>query len=114
MTQDRERTVIRYSKACRVRPARFLLAVAILAGVATPSLTWSADTEGPHYKPASRAPAPMDIRTNAYGASRSAPSALGIGDLAPDFLIPGVAGEISLERLRALGDVVLVFYRGHW
>ncbi len=91
------------------------LGIGTAAGLSAGQPAWSADEGGPHYKPASRAPAPMDIRTNAYGASRAAPEALGIGDAAPDFLIPRVGGgQLSLAQTRAQGDVVLVFYRGHW
>ncbi len=74
----------------------------------------------PRYKPSSRAPRPMDITTNAYGYSRNAPDALGIGDRAPDFQLPAAAGgnhpggAVELARLRQQGPVVLIFYRGHW
>ena len=69
----------------------------------------------PRYKPASRAPVAIDIRSNRYGASRSAPDALEIGDIAEDFSAPRVGGGIvSLGQLRSQGDVVLIFYRGHW
>ncbi len=69
----------------------------------------------PKYKPSSRAPEPLDIRTNAYGFSRSAPQALGIGDTVPDFSATNPQGQdIVLAELRAQGPVVIVFYRGHW
>ena len=71
--------------------------------------------EVPRYKPSSRSAEPVDITTNAYGASRDAPNALKIGDLAPDFLVPRAGGgEVSLARLRTDGPVALIFYRGHW
>ena len=77
-------------------------------------VTAEAPTAAPHYKPSSRSPE-MDIRTNAYGASRSAPDALRIGDQAPDFRVPIVGGgHLALTEIRASGPVVLVFYRGHW
>ena len=69
----------------------------------------------PAYKPSSRAPAPVDIRTNAYGYSANAPAALRIGETAPDFDVPGPFGtRVSLADLTAKGPAVLVFYRGHW
>jgi hypothetical protein len=72
-------------------------------------------TDHPRYKPSSRSPEPMDIRTNAYGASRSAPDALEIGDTAPDFTLPRAGGgALSLADLRGSGPVALIFYRGHW
>ena len=74
----------------------------------------SADT-GPRYKPSSRSPAPIDILTNAYGASDAAPHALGIGEAAPDFAAPRAGGGlVNTRTLRADGELVLVFYRGHW
>jgi hypothetical protein len=73
------------------------------------------DAPYPAYKPASRAPAPMDIRTNAYGASRSAPDALQIGDLAPHFNLPRAGGgAVSIVEKYESGPLVLIFYRGHW
>ena len=69
----------------------------------------------PRYKPASRSPEPIDITTNAYGASRDAPNALAIGARAPDFVLARAGGgEISLEAMRRRGPVALIFYRGHW
>lgn len=69
----------------------------------------------PRYKPSSRAPAAVDIRSNRYGASRSAPNALAIGEQAPDFSAPKAGGGlVSLRQLRKDGDVVIIFYRGHW
>lgn len=99
----------------RPRLAVAALGITLFAGLGSGQTTSSVASDGPRYKPASRAPAPMDIRTNAYGASRAAPEALGIGDAAPDFLIPRASGgQLSLAQTRARGDVVLVFYRGHW
>ncbi|MEM8766375.1 MAG: hypothetical protein AAGE43_02940 [Pseudomonadota bacterium] len=69
----------------------------------------------PLYKPSSRNPEPLDITSNAYGFSRSAPNALAIGDRAPDFRLRRAGGgELQLSEYLAGGDVVLVFYRGHW
>jgi hypothetical protein len=80
-----------------------------------PALPNAAEEVFPRYKPSSRSPAPMDIRTNAYGASRSAPDALEIGDVAPDFTLPRAGGgTVSLSRARTAGPVAIIFYRGHW
>jgi peroxiredoxin len=41
--------------------------------------------------------------------------AIGVGDNAPGFVLPGVDGrQISLEALLQQGPVVLTFYRGGW
>jgi hypothetical protein len=75
----------------------------------------AAEDPFPRYKPASRSPEPIDIRSNAYGASRSAPEALEIGDVAPDFLLPRAGGgTVSLTEALERGPVTLIFYRGHW
>ena len=69
----------------------------------------------PHYKPSSRSPEAMDITSNAYGFSRSAPEALELGRSAPDFSLPRAGGGTSsLAPARSQGPVVIVFYRGHW
>ena len=83
----------------------------------SPALASAAEDNQPYpvYKPASRSPEPIDIRSNAYGASRSAPDALGIGERVPDFTVPRVGGgSLALESVRKQGDVVIIFYRGHW
>ena len=80
-----------------------------------PAALNAADEPFPRYKPSSRSAEPMDIRTNAYGASRSAPDALGIGDKVPDFSVERAGGGVvALEQVRQGGPVVLIFYRGHW
>jgi hypothetical protein len=43
----------------------------------------------PMYKPSSRSSQAMDITKNNYGTSRTAPYALNIGDIAPDFTVSG-------------------------
>ena len=69
----------------------------------------------PRYKPSSRSPEPLDIRTNSYGASRFAPEALEIGDAVPDFSVPRAGGgTVSLADVRSDGPVAIIFYRGHW
>ena len=71
--------------------------------------------EVPKYKPSSRSSAAIDITSNEYGYSNTAPQALGIGDTAPDFTVPGPFGsEVTLSDYAAKGPVVLIFYRGHW
>ena len=75
----------------------------------------SASLAVPRYKPYSRAQRPMDITSDNYGASSSAPNALGVGDFAPDFSLPRAGGGTgSLAKLRKLGPVAIIFYRGHW
>ena len=70
---------------------------------------------GPRYKPSSRSPAALDILSNEYGYSRTAPEALAIGDQAPDFSLPGPFGTHAvLSELLKSGPAVLIFYRGHW
>ena len=69
----------------------------------------------PRYKPSSRSAQPIDIRTNAYGASRSAPAALSIGERVADFTVPRAGGGVvSLSDARDRGPVAIIFYRGHW
>ena len=69
----------------------------------------------PKYKPSARSPQPLDITTNAYGFSRTAPNALAVGDTVPDFLAPSLNGEVaSLATARQRGPVAIIFYRGHW
>ena len=75
----------------------------------------AAENPYPRYKPSARSPESIDIRTNAYGASRSAPNALEIGARAPDFIVPRAGGgTVSLRDARQDGPVVIIFYRGHW
>jgi len=80
-----------------------------------PGAAVDAATVVPRYKPSSRSPEPLDIRTNSYGASRSAPAALEIGDRVPDFTLPRAGGgTVSLEGALQRGPVAIIFYRGHW
>ena len=82
---------------------------------AGPGITSAADQLVPRYKPSSRSPEPLDITTNAYGASRNAPAALGVGAQVPDFVVPRAGGgSLSLSAARASGPVAIIFYRGHW
>ena len=89
----------------------FLTVTLLAASIAVAETT----EDFPRYKPSSRSVEAIDIRTNEYGASRTAPFALGVGDIAPDFSVPRVGGgDISLAKLASQGPVALVFYRGHW
>ncbi len=93
------------------RLVRSILAFGTAIAIATNAL----GDNVPRYKPSSRSADAIDITTNGYGASRDAPDALGIGELAPDFVLPQAGGgEVSLEALREKGPVALIFYRGHW
>jgi hypothetical protein len=97
----------------RQRLARLTRTV-LLYMCATPLVAQTLEP-APRYKPASRSPEALDIRSNAYGASRSAPNALAIGDRVQDFSAPAVGGGlVSLRQTRQQGDVVIIFYRGHW
>lgn len=76
---------------------------------------YAEDDTFPRYKPSSRSPEAIDIRTNAYGFSQSAPNALRISDIAPDFeVLSPDEKTISSRELREQGPLVIVFYRGHW
>jgi len=84
-----------------------------------PVATSAEEQTFPRYKPSSRSPDPVDIRSNAYGASRDAPAALGIGDTVADFSVPlagsgAGGGTVSLADVRKTGPVAIIFYRGHW
>ena len=94
---------------------KFILGLAIFC-VVHASLAVEREVDPvPRYKPFSRAPSPLDIRTNSYGASRTAPNALEIGDTVPDFTVPRAGGgKVSLADARRSGPVALIFYRGHW
>ena len=89
--------------------------ILLLLVVCSPLLSYAEQDERPFYKPYSRAPEAMDITLNTYGATRSAPDALGIGDTAPNFHLPRAGGgTVSLAAVRKDGPVAIIFYRGHW
>jgi hypothetical protein len=89
--------------------------IIVAVGLLSPSLVAAAESDGPTYRPSGRSPEPLDIRTNAYGASALAPLALEIGDRAADFTVPlSGGGSFSLANARSGGPTVIVFYRGHW
>jgi peroxiredoxin len=57
----------------------------------------------------------MEQATRDLIASGIAERALKVGDMAPDFALPDVAGRtVSLRETLARGPVVLSFYRGGW
>ncbi len=92
----------------------FALSLVLFVGASVPALVAAAETTVPLYKPSSRSPEPLDITKNAYGFSNTAPAALKIGDVAPNFVVPGQGQMLELAKLSARGPVVIVFYRGHW
>ena len=67
----------------------------------------------PLYKASSQSPEPIDITSNAYGASSLAPTAINIAETAPDFHLP-ISGGGSYRLSEAEKPVAIVFYRGHW
>ena len=76
--------------------------------------TWG-ETLVPKYKPSSRAPEAIDITSNRYGFSRTAPDALEIGDTPANFTLERAGGgTVTLAQKLKTGPVVLIFYRGHW
>ncbi len=57
----------------------------------------------------------MDAETQALLESGLAGHALGVGAVAPDFILPDVQGQCTrLYSLLKDGRVILVFYRGGW
>ena len=57
----------------------------------------------------------MHAATAALERSGQAETAIGVGDLAPDFTLPDAEGRpVSSAALRAQGPLVLTFFRGHW
>ena len=97
------------------RLLRIATAVLLIFGAPLASAQSAESGNNPHYKPSSRAPQPIDITTNAYGFSRSAPNALLIGDSAPQLTLQRAGGgSVALADVYPKGPTVLVFYRGHW
>ena len=47
-------------------------------------------------------------------ASGQAQRAIGVGQTAPEFNLPGRNGNVSLSQLRSTGPVVLTWFRGTW
>lgn len=97
------------------RPLTLLFGLLVsLLGLHCPAVLGAGD-DFPAYKPSSRAPAAMDIRSSAYGASADAPEAADIGEQITDFSVPRAGGGLlSLREARRQGPVVIIFYRGHW
>lgn len=87
----------------------------MLVGWCAPLAAVAEQAQHPKYKPSSRSPEAIDILSNAYGASRSAPNALEIGKVVSPFTLPKAGGgQVSLTKLHAGRPAVLIFYRGHW
>ena len=69
----------------------------------------------PMYKPSSFSKAPMPITDPAYGYSKTAPNAPGMGVTLPDFEVAlADGGTFALAEARAAGPVLIMFYRGFW
>lgn len=90
-----------------------------LAALTASSTTWAdgpaAPGEPPRFKPSEKSPAPVDITTDDYGAFASAPNAPHVGDVIPDFSLPRArGGQFRLSEELKKGQVLLIFYRGHW
>ena len=47
-------------------------------------------------------------------ASGQAQRAIGVGQIAPEFNLPGRRGNVSLSELRSTGPIVLTWFRGTW
>jgi peroxiredoxin len=57
----------------------------------------------------------MDQATTELAGSRIPSQVVAVGSQAPSFVLPNAVGEeVSLDRLRARGPVVISFYRGVW
>ena len=99
-----------------VNPTMKLLRTSLLLGsMALVMASVAATPAVPKYKPSARSPQPLDITSNAYGFSRSAPDALALGATVPDFIAPSPSGgTVSLAAARQRGPVAIIFYRGHW
>ncbi len=108
-------TAVLQSLCPALRPSLTLTLIVVGIGWFTPLFTFADETLYPKYKPSARSPDAIDIRSNAYGASNSAPNALQITDVVPDLVLSKAGGgTISLKSLYATGPAALVFYRGHW
>lgn len=95
--------------------ALLILSLSVWSPFSNPSEASDAPDAAPHYKPSSRSPEALDITTNAYGFSRTAPNALELGQNVTDFVLPRAGGgTTSLADARDQGPVVIIFYRGHW
>lgn len=69
----------------------------------------------PMYKPSSSSAAPMPITDPAYGYSKQAPDAPGLGATLPDFEVAlADGGSFALADARRAGPVLIMFYRGFW
>ena len=91
---------------------RSFLALALFALALSACQTETAEAPS---VPAETVAEPAATRDAAESAEVAAGGALGVGDAAPDFALPGVDGEpVRLASLLERGPVVLAFYRGSW
>ena len=91
-------------------PRLYLIALALTLGLAA-----CTEPDAPAPSEAEPVPVTSTADTARVTAEMAATGALGIGDRAPDFALPGVDGEtVRLADLLKQGPVVLTFYRGAW
>ena len=102
--------------------ASYLMASATLIATLTTGGNAGADVNAnanvnnvPLYKPSSRSPEPVDISSNVYGASSLAPTAIAIGEVAPEFKLPVSGGGLYESTATTTNNpTAIIFYRGHW
>lgn len=98
--------------------ASYLMASATLVATLTTGGYAGADVNAnnvPLYKPSSRSPEPVDISSNVYGASSLAPTAIAIGEVAPEFKLPVSGGGLYESTAATTNNpTAIIFYRGHW
>ena len=91
---------------------RLVLVPAVLLALA---LGGCADSEAPAAERSEPVRAEAPAGPAAATAQRAQVGALGVGDRAPDFVLPDVdGGEVRLSDVLQGGPVVLTFYRGAW
>jgi hypothetical protein len=73
------------------------------------------ESGGPPYNVPPEAVAVMHRATDELRSSGLADRALGVGDRAPDFVLPDYEGKLFDSRAaRRTGPLVVSFYRGVW
>ena len=90
---------------------------AALALLLAAALSACAEPDAPLSPPEASAEAPSAAPADTMGitAEMAEGRALGVGETAPDFELPGVDGRpVRLASLLERGPVVLTFYRGAW
>lgn len=101
--------------ACGTAPAPASSEPAAAAAAAESSYVAPEGPPPPMYKPSRYSEAPMPITDPAYGFSKTAPDAPGMGVTIPDFEVALVdGGMFSLAQTRKAGPVLIMFYRGFW